>query len=159
MARPRQPIDLIVKKGKAHLTKAQIEQRKKEEIRTDDLKNVKPPEYLPEKLKKEFDEISEKLLQLEIMTELDEDTLARYLLAKQQYLQYTVMLNRASAGNNLNDMERLARLQDKAYRQCRAGAADLGLTISSRCKLVVPKVEAPKENKFLARFGGQANAR
>lgn len=159
MARPRQPIELIVKKGKAHLTKAQIEKRKKEEIRTDDLKDVRPPDYLPDKLKKEFEEIAEKLLRLEIMTELDEDTLARYLLAKQQYLQYTVLLNRASANGNLGDMERLARLQDKASRQCRSGATDLGLTISARCKLVVPKTEAPKENKFLAKFGPAANAR
>ena len=40
-------------------------------------------------------------------------------------------------------------------KQASATARDLGLTISSRCKLVVPKAEsdAPKVNKF-AKFGG-----
>lgn len=154
MARPRQPIDLITAKGKAHLTKAQIEKRRSEELKVEGFRDVQAPDYLPEKLREEFDEIARMLLQLDIMTELDEDTLARYLLAKQQYLQYTALLNRASLQNNLSDMERLSRLQDKAFKQCRAGASDLGLTISSRAKLVVPKAEPPKENKFLAKFGG-----
>ncbi len=46
-------------------------------------------------------------------------------------------------------VERLALLQDRYFRQCRQGAADFGLTVSSRCRLVVPKAqEAPKDNKF-----------
>ena len=46
-------------------------------------------------------------------------------------------------------LEKLENLRDKALKQCRGAAADLGLTISSRCRLVVPKPpEAPKENKF-----------
>ena len=40
-------------------------------------------------------------------------------------------------------------LQDKSFKQCRACANDLGLTITSRCKLILPKTpENPKENKF-----------
>lgn len=154
MARPRQPLQLIQAKGNSHLTKKQIEQREKEELKVDGLNNVTAPEYLNDKLVKEFYTIAEKLISLNIMTELDEDTLARYLLSKQQYLQYTVLLTRASANNNIDDMERLSRLQDKAFKQCRSGAADLGLTISSRCKLVIPKAEPPKQNKFLSKFGG-----
>lgn len=39
--------------------------------------------------------------------------------------------------------------QDRAFKQCRQCAVDLGMTISSRCKLVVPKTaEKAKENKF-----------
>ena len=47
-------------------------------------------------------------------------------------------------------VERLALLQDRYFKQCRQGAADFGLTVSSRCRLVVPKAdkETPKENKF-----------
>nr|WP_233099829.1 phage terminase small subunit P27 family [Bacillus velezensis] len=29
--------------------------------------------------------------------------------------------------------------QDKLFKQCRQASSDLGLTISSRCKLVIPK--------------------
>ena len=45
-------------------------------------------------------------------------------------------------------------MQDKAFKQVRAAASDLGLTISSRCRLVVPQApEVPKTNKF-SRFSG-----
>ena len=155
MARPRQPVDLLIHKGKKNLTKAEIEQRRKEELKVP-FTDVSPPDYLPEKLQKEFNEIADKLLRLKIMTELDEDTLARYLLSKQQYLQFTSLLNKAAREGRLGEMERLSRLQDKAFKQCRSGAIDLGLTISSRCKLVVPSVEPPKQNKFMQKFGDGA---
>lgn len=153
MARPRQPIELVKAKGKKHLTKAEIEAREKSELKVD-LKDVNAPEYLPAKLKREFVEIADKLLIVGVMTELDEDCLARYLLSKQSYLQYTSMLNKATKKNNIVEMEKLMTMQDKAFKQCRACANDLGLTIASRCKLVMPETkEPPKENKF-TKFGG-----
>ena len=153
MARPRQPIELVKAKGKKHLTKAEIEAREKAELKVN-LKNVSIPEYLPPKLKEEFVDIANKLLIVGVMTELDEDCLARYLLSKQNYLQYTSMLNKATKNNKIIEMEKLMTMQDKAFKQCRACANDLGLTIASRCKLVMPTVEEkPKENKF-SKFGG-----
>ena len=153
MARPRQPIDLIQAKGKKHLTKAEIEKRKKEELKVD-LKNVQAPDFLPDNLKEGFNEIAKKLLSVGIMTELDEDCLTRYLLARQSYLQYTNMLNRAIRKNDIAEMEKLATMQDKAFKQCRASGNDLGLSITSRCKLIMPDVnkEEPKVNKF-SKFG------
>ena len=153
MARPRQPIELVKAQGKKHLTKAEIEAREKSELKVD-LKDVNAPSYLPAKLKREFVEIADKLLIVGVMTELDEDCLARYLLSKQSYLQYTSMLNKATKKNNIVEMEKLMTMQDKAFKQCRACANDLGLTIASRCKLVMPETkEPPKENKF-TKFGG-----
>lgn len=153
MARPRQPIELVLANGRKHLTKEEIEERRSNEPVVD-FKDVQPPEYLPSNLVKDFNEIAGKLLAIGIMTELDEDCLARYLLARQHYLHYTKMLNSAIKSELLGDMEKLATLQDKAFKQCRSAASDLGLTISSRCRLIVPKTEEPKENKF-SRFGGQ----
>lgn len=153
MARPRQPIELIEAKGKKHLTKAEIEARKESELKVD-LKDVKVPSYLPKTLVGEFNEIASKLLHIGIMTELDEDCLARYLLSKQSYLQYNNLLNKATKKNNIAEMEKLMTMQDKAFKQTRAAATDLGLTIASRCKLVMPEAkEPPKENKF-TKFGG-----
>ena len=153
MARPRQPIEVIEAKGKSHFSKAEIELRKKLELKVN-LKDVEVPDYLPPKLKEEFVDIADKLLKVGVMTELDEDCLARYLISKQSYLQYTSLLTKATKDNNITDMERLMSMQDKAFKQCRATANDLGLTIASRCKLVMPKVETkPKDNKF-AKFGG-----
>lgn len=153
MARPRQPIEVIEARGKKHLTKAEIEARKSTELKVD-LKDIKVPSYLPKTLIDEFNEIASKLLQIGIMTELDEDCLARYLLSKQSYLQYNALLNKATRKNNIAEMEKLMTMQDKAFKQTRAAATDLGLTIASRCKLVMPETkEQPKENKF-AKFGG-----
>ena len=153
LGRSRQPIELIEAKGKKHLTKAEIEERKSNELKVD-LKDVEIPSYLPSKLKKEFEDISSKLLYVGIMTELDEDTLGRYLLAKEKYLKYTKLLNKAMRESDIFSMEKLTSMQDKAFKQCRACANDLGLTIASRCKLVVPKSpDPPKKNKFLEKFG------
>ena len=148
--RNRQPVDLLIAKGKKHLGKDEIEARRAQEIKVD-FKNVKAPEYLPESLHKEFDEIAAKLLAIGVMTELDEDALARYLLSKQTYLQYTSLLTKALKQNRIGDADKLTTMQDKAFKQCRASASDLGLTIASRCRLVLPEGNgpAPKENKFM----------
>ena len=46
--------------------------------------------------------------------------------------------------------ETWAKIQERYFKQSRASANDLGLSITSRCRLVVPeaKKETPKENKF-----------
>lgn len=53
----------------------------------------------------------------------------------------------------LNDpdlLDRYMKNQDRMFKQCRASANDLGLSISSRVKLVIPEINehAKKENKF-----------
>lgn len=164
----REPIELIIAKGKKHLTKEEIAKRKSTEVNTDDYKDVKPPSYLSKKQKNEFMEIATKLVDIGIMTELDEDCLARYLISKDNYLKFTKALSTAfkkkSSKQNKDNMEMQALLsseidanlinQDRAFKQCRQCASDLGLTITSRCRLIVPEApEKPKENKF-AKFVG-----
>ena len=76
MPKQREPIDLVLAKGKKHLTKAEIKERRNSEIKVPHDK-VKPPEYLNKSQKKQFDEISKGLIDLKIMTNLDCDALAR----------------------------------------------------------------------------------
>lgn len=155
----KQPINLIIAKGKKHLTKAEIEERQRTEITTDHI-NVKPPDYLNEEEIKEFYRISKILLDIGIITELDEDCLAHYLISNTSYIKYTKKI-RALEDELLEAKrtDRKAKLkseidtyltyQDKALKQCRACANDLGLSISSRAKLVMPQPkEEKKENKF-----------
>ena len=149
--RPRQPIALVQAKGAKHLTKAEIARREAEELSVPTPAVVHPPEYIADapKLVEEFNDIAEKLLALKILTELDADSLARYLLAKQNYLHYTSLLNSAIRKNKVAEMAAIQTMQDKAFKQVRAAASDLGLTISSRCRLVVPQAPTtPKGNKF-----------
>lgn len=147
MAGAKQPIEVVIANGKKHLTKAEIEKRKETEIKAP-CQNVVAPEYLPTKLVIEFNELSHVLLSIGIMSDLDCDALARYLLAKQQYLLFTQKLSKATRENDWLSMEKLSALQDKAFRQCHLTASSLGLTISSRCKLTVPKVAEEKTNRF-----------
>lgn len=155
----KQPINLIIAKGKKHLTKAEIEERQKTEITTDHT-NVKPPDYLNEEEVKEFYRISGILLDIGIITELDEDCLAHYLVSNSSYIKYTKKI-RALEDELLEAKrtDRKAKLkseidtyltyQDKSLKQCRACANDMGLSISSRAKLVMPQPkEEKKENKF-----------
>jgi|LSQX01.1.fsa_nt_gb P27 family predicted phage terminase small subunit len=148
--RNRRPIDLLLVEGKKNWTKAEIEQRRREELTVYGLDDVQAPDYLPESMKAEFDEIAAKLQSLNIMTELDEDTLARYLIAKRQHLVLTKKLDQMLvSGEDIDETNKVSIMLDKAFKQCRQSANDLGLTISSRCRLVVPKVEEAPENKFL----------
>ncbi|WP_233099740.1 hypothetical protein [Bacillus velezensis] len=50
MARPRQPVDLLLVKGKKNLTKQEIEERRAQEVKAPNDK-VKAPSYLPKDLK------------------------------------------------------------------------------------------------------------
>lgn len=177
MAGPRQPTKLIIANGKKHLTKKEIADRLSTEVApcTDDLS---APSYLTAAEKRRFDRIATQLDKLGILGETDTETLARYITAQGQYEKATKEMRklekeRPKKEDYLFDdnggspyylhldiwikaSESAAKLQDRYFKQAQTAAAALGLTISSRCKLVAPKAEeAPKENKF-ARFGGEA---
>ncbi len=146
MARPKQPISLIQAKGKKHLTKSEIEERKSKEVKTDNDK-VEPPSYLPKTLKKEFIRIASELINIDIMTNLDCEALARFVVSEYNYQKVTKKLLKTGVDND--KYFNYLVMQDKLFKQSRQAASDLGLTISSRCKLVVPKpVEKEKKNKF-----------
>ncbi|MGE6628997.1 P27 family predicted phage terminase small subunit [Bacillus altitudinis] len=176
MARPRQPVDLLLVKGKKNLTKKEIAERREQEIKAPDDK-VKAPSYLPKDLKREFKKIADELKNIGIITNLDVDALARFLFAKKLYLQVTEQLlergpmkkvivrNLDKEGNVISEDEKLVPNddysdllinQDKLFKQCRQASSDLGLTISSRCKLVIPKKDDGKpKSKEEERFGGR----
>lgn len=162
MPNPRQPIQLIQAKGRKHLTKSEIEQRTQSEPKPV-TNNIKPPKYLNKEQKKRFRVISKELDALGVMGNTDCDALARYIIAEDMYIRITDRLNDAMIkSESLDDIENIeeyeialdavekyAKLQDKYFKQCRAAANDLGLSISARCRLVVPKApEAPPANKF-----------
>lgn len=151
--RPKQPIDLVIANGRKNLGKDEIERRRSEEVVVPFI-NVRPPDYLTtKKQKEEFMKIAEMLLHINIFTELDEDTLARYVLAREQYIVATKRLNKVMRSGSIEEFDDLQKIQTRAFNQCRVGASDLGLTITSRARLVVPQTETPKTNKFVGKFG------
>lgn len=170
MAGPRQPIDLVIANGRKNLTKAEIAARRATEVApcADDLT---APKYLTAAEKRRFNKLAGQLAKIKIMGETDTETLARYVSAQTLYEKATKDLQaldkkrptEADAADKegyytllelwTSAQDTLARLQDRYFKQAQTAAASLGLTISSRCKLVAPvKDEAPKVNKF-AKFG------
>lgn len=159
MARPRQPLALIEAKGRKHLTKAEKEERRANEVQpcTDDLT---APTYLTAAQRRQFDKLAGQLVKIKIMGETDVDALARYITAQALYEQSVKELRKIQKQRPkdaaLEDLvmwtdmlSGLDKRVDRYYKQAASAASALGLTITSRCKLVAPKpAEAPPENKF-----------
>jgi P27 family predicted phage terminase small subunit len=167
MGRPREPVELLIAKGKKNLTKAEIEARRKAEVApcADDLT---PPSYLTAAERRRFSKLAGQLDKIKIMGETDVETLARYVSAQTLYESATKELRKldkdkpkkedfvgeikdyyAALDIWMTASETAARLQDRYFKQAQTAAASLGLTISSRCKLVAPvKDEVPQVNKF-----------
>lgn len=137
MPKQRQPVDMVIAKGRKHYTKKDIEERRAQEIDVP-FKDIEAPAYLTGSLVDEFYDYAYKLLDIGVMTELDEDSLARYLISKQHYLKYSNLVTKAIQRGEVENSAKLITAQDKLYKQVRVAAADLGLTITSRCKLVIP---------------------
>lgn len=149
MAGQRQPIELVIANGKKNLTKAEIKERLDSEVKPI-AENIVAPDYLTKKQQTEFYKIAEQLQKLKIMGETDIDALARYIISRDIYIKVSKQIRRSEVINNPIALDKYLKNQDRMFKQCRSSANDLGLSISSRCKLVVPATKEPpkKENKF-----------
>ena len=150
MAGQRLPLEVVQARGSKHLTKAEIQERKEREIKpvTDD---IIAPDYQTKKQKDIFYKLASQLEKLKIMGETDVDALARYIVANDSYVHATKQLRKSEVKNDPMKYESWSKIQERNFKMVRASANDLGLSISSRCKLVVPganKEDKPKENKF-----------
>lgn len=150
MAGQRLPIEVVQARGSKHLTKAEIQERQEREIKPI-ADNIIAPAYLTKKQIETFYEISAQLLKLKIMGETDVDALGRYIVANDFYINAVKQMRKPDVKKDPDLFEKWSRIQERYFKQCRSSANDLGLSISSRCKLVVPeanKTETPNENKF-----------
>lgn len=149
MAGQRLPLEVLQARGAKHLTKAEIQDRSNGEIKpiTD---AIIAPSYLKKKQKETFNQISEQLDKLGIMGETDVDALSRYIISNDLYIKANKQLAKKEVQEDLYLFEYWSKKQDQFFKQARASANDLGLTISSRCRLCVPKTtdESSKKNKF-----------
>lgn len=141
--RRKKPVDLLIYEGKTHLTKADIEARREEEVKvTPEFRNVQVPEYLfqwPE-LVKRFDEIAEMLSKImpESFGQPDAEQLGRYVVSEAMYELYSEKMFKAISTHDLQAHKELHMEQDRAFKQAQASASVLGLNVTSRCKLAVP---------------------
>lgn len=155
----RKPIELQKATRRIHRTEAEIKARERSEVKPCEA-GIKAPAHLSKKQKADFNKLARQLQKIKIMGETDCDVLARYVVARDLYLSALDAVERQEElkpdADDLEAMsmwvhilEPLDRRLERYSNQCSAYARDLGLTIASRCKLVVPQAEEPeKKNKF-----------
>ena len=139
--RNKQPVDVLTARGKSHLTKAEKERRKAtESVVPVALRGVSPPGYLDKwpEIRREFERYAEMLSALmpDNFGQPDADCLARYVVSESLYERYTSDLMEESDPLNIKNLQ---IAQDRAFKQAQACASALGLTVTARCKLVVPE--------------------
>ena len=138
MAGKRQPTDVVIANGRKHLSKTEEAERRAGEVKVSPAKTAKPPKWLPETLKKDFRAIGKRLIAAGLYTELDADTLGRYLVAQHQWLIATGEAEKALAQRDQENADGWGKIQERYFKQARNCANDMGLTVTSRCRLVVP---------------------
>lgn len=150
MAGGRQPTANVIARGRKHFTKAEIDARLDAEdgVLTPEISgdakkfktpSVKVPSWLAENLKREFRATARQLFAARIYSNLDADTLARYLLARVDWLNAEKMANHFIVSKDGENAQLWSGIQDRYFKQCRACANDLGMTITSRCRMVIPQ--------------------
>ena len=156
MAGQRLPFDVIEARGAKHMTKAEKAARQAGEVKIkEEIKRLTPPKWLPQSQREEFNRVSAALLKLmpTLVARTDADTIATYCMARTEWLHATKLVNAALASGNLDDAKGWGLVQDRFFKQARACAGDLGLTISSRCRLVLPEgARKPKEDNAFERL-------
>lgn len=158
--------------GGKHWTRAEIETREAEELHLPKPEQLKPPKYLSPEAKKLFRGYAKQLLAYPkgIVSDLDVGTLARHCTAEAGFIEYsaqhdtflgrcrTLRLQYVEAGDVCGlskDEEYIEAKRQVDYwsgqmarfeKICRGCASEMGLTITSRCRLVVPKSEKKQED-------------
>ena len=125
------------------MTRAEEDARRDREVVVPAPQRAKPPKWLPKELHREFRAIGKRLIDVGLYTDLDADNLGRYLVAHHEYISATAEVQRAltQAPGHARDLEAAdgwGRIQERYFKQARNCANDMGLTVSSRCRLVLP---------------------
>lgn len=157
--RPRQPLSVIQGKGRSnHITKEEAKKRQKqEEWAKGYTDKIIAPDYLMKKQKEEFYEIASELIRLGIFSNLDVDWLARYIDSRTEYIKATKAMrairNPRKDANTMKLYTDLRLNRNTFFNECKAAASELGLSITSRLKLVIPEAEEEEKSEFEQKFG------
>lgn len=127
--------------NKKHYSKAELEQKKHEDVspKSDDLK---PSPHLPKRLHKKFNYIVEQFKEFNILSNVDSDALSRYLIANDNYWQINDQMEDMDYTDE--DYAKLQLIQKRYFDQALSLSKELGLTMVSRSRLVN---QSSKEDK------------
>ena len=152
MSRRRKSVAELRAGGSRHYSKAQLEERERIEVKPPPVRTLEPPNYLPQSLGTKFLQLAPVLINMGVLTSVDGDCLARYLIAESNYLRATQRLTSAMNTGNTVEADKWSSIQDRFFKQCRAAGGDLGLTVSGRGRLELPSGTGPEETP-----GGEAD--
>lgn len=160
MPGPRQKLSVLEGNGRKHLSKAEKAQRAAQEVDLPKPKTMRLPKWLPQEYRKEFRALAKELLEANLgAAQLDRDTLGRYVVAQANYTATLVITQAALADQDGTTLREATKIQDTYFKQARACANDLGMTITSRCRLVLPEGARPKEQNPFERMLEERMAR
>lgn len=144
----------LLDNNKKHLTKDEIEDRKTAENLASDgfaAMQVTAPNHLNSVAKQEYKRIIKDLQKLPLRN-LDRVVLENYCLWYSVFKETSQKLN--EQGNTIKDEDGnytehpLIKTLEKATKNIKSTASELGLTVDSRLRLYLPKKEEKKETMF-----------
>lgn len=140
MAGRRQPTALVEANGRKHLTQAEADQRRDQEVHVAPPDTVTPPRWLLKKYRAEFLEIGEILRAAGLYTDLDRDVLAQYFVLRDRWEKADKLAAKAIRECDEKLAKEWTSVQSSYFKQARQCAEAMGLSVTSRCRIVVPQV-------------------
>ena len=142
----RLPVDLIIARGKKHLSDKEIRERREREVRVPKME-IRAPKYLTTEQKRAFNVYAKKLSALgDVFTSLDVDVLALYVFAFELYVGYSdqikQIINKADAvrdwaviddiAQNCKYSDELVDLLEKLLRRQRTSEVSALMTLQDK---------------------------
>ena len=90
------------------------------------------PSYLDAALRDRFNALAPDLTAMGVLTRMDVDALARYVVSENEYLRVSRLAMQAIQRGDAADADKWASVQDRLLRQCMTAGAEFGLTPSGR---------------------------
>jgi len=139
MSGKRMPTEIVAANGKKHMSRAEEDARRDAEVHVPVPEAVTPPAWLPKKLHKEFVAIGEILSAAGLYAELDRDVLGQYFLSRDRWIAADKKAAAAIRKGDDKDARAWTTVQAAYFRQARQCAEHMGLSVTARCRIVVPQ--------------------
>ena len=139
MAGKRQPTEVIKANGRKHLSQAEEDARRDAEVHVPPPDAIVPPMWLSKKYVREFLEIGQILLDAGLYAELDRDVLAQYFVLRDRWLHADKQAAKAIRAKDEKVAKEWTSIQSAYFKQARQCAESMGLSVTSRCRIVVPQ--------------------
>lgn len=153
MPNNRLPIDFAVHHGNLKISNEEIERRRAAEVTAKD-DDIKPNDFLPEHLHDKFYWYANQLEEFDLMTNLDCDSLSRYVELQESYEEVTNRLKTLDILEDIGTYKLLEVIQNKRLKELRQLGNDLGMTMVGRAKLSKPVKEEKEPTPEEQMFGG-----